>query len=205
MKYCWALLVSLVCIPAWCGNPQIISDARSREAAKNLTGYDGNWWGAADHYERDGFFWGAADCQKWDAHVPTFYYVSDDEFDDLITKYYDAHPADKALSVVDVWKRIAPQVPVSKPLKGGEVSNNPHGFLNGFWYQKGAESERFGFLEGYIGCLRTYIKGSAESYPKPIHYYDDKIWDYVDSHGADVSQGPVVYVLRRFREQPKPN
>lgn len=203
MKFCWALLIILFCVPALCGDPQIISDARSREAAKSLAGYDGNWWGAADHYERDGFFWGAADCQKWDAHVPVSYDTSDEAFE-AITRYYVAHRSSRALPVVQVWKRVAAQVPIPKPLKGGEVYKNPHGFLNGFWYQKGAESERFGFLEGYIGCLRTYIKGSAESYPKPIHYYDDNIWDYIKAHPKAEDEA-IADILRRFRERPKAN
>jgi|GraSoi2013_115cm_1033766.scaffolds.fasta_scaffold19405_3 hypothetical protein len=202
MKSCWVLLVGLLCIPAWCGNPQIISDARSRETAKNLTAYNGKWWARADHYERLGFFWGADDCERWDAHVPTSYKVPEDAFDE-ITKYYNAHPAEQGLPVVEVGKRVAAHVRPSKPLEGGEVWNNPHGFLNGFWFKSGAESKRFGFLEGYIGCLRTYIKGGAEAYPKPIHYYDDKIWDYVDTHGVEASQEPAADILRRFRVKPR--
>jgi hypothetical protein len=204
MKYYWAFLIIPFCLPAWCGSPQIISDAHSHETAKNLTAYDGNWWAAADHYERLGFFWGADDCERWDAHVPTSYNVPEDAFDE-ITKYYDAHPAEKRLAVVDVSKKVAARKRVPKPLKGGEVYNNPHGFFDGSWYQRESESERFGFLEGYIGCLRTYVKGSAEGYPKPIHYYDDKIWDYVDTHGLKAAQEPVAYILARFRERPKAN
>src|SRR5438309_1829668 len=131
MRYCWAFLAILLCLPAWCGTPQIINDARSGETARNLRAYDGNWWVAADHYERDGFFWGAADCQRWDAHVPVSYDTSDEAFQ-AITRYYDAHTGSRALPVVEVWKRVAAQVPIRKPLKGGEVWKNPHGFLNGF-------------------------------------------------------------------------
>jgi hypothetical protein len=203
MRLWRALLITVFCVPAWCGDPQYISDTRSREVARNLNGYDGNWWAAADHYERDGFFWGAADCQKWDAHVPVSYDTSDEAFE-AITRYYDAHRGSRALPVVEVWKRVAAQVPIPKPLKGGEVWNNPHGFLNGFWYQQGAESRRFGFLEGYIGCLRTYIKGSVESYAKPIQYYDDNIWGYTKAHPKAEDEA-IADILRRFREKPKAN
>ena len=198
MKLCWALLVAVFCLPGWCGDPQIVSDTRYPETAKNLPAYNGRWWAATDHYERLGFFWGADDCERWDAHVPSSYTLPENYFD-KITEYYEAHPRERALAVVDVAKRVAARVQSPKPLKGGEVYTNPHGFFDGSWYQQTAESERFGFLEGYIGCLRTYIKGEGESYPKPIHYYDDKIWDYVDSHGADVSQVPVANILQRFR------
>ncbi len=204
MSFWRTLLITVFCVSAWCGDPQYISDTRSRQVARNLNGYDGIWWAAADHYERDGFFWGAADCQRWDAHVPVSYDTSDEAFE-AITSYYDAHPGSRALPVVEVWKRVAAQVPIPKPLKGGEVYNNPHGFFDGSWYKQSADSERFGFLEGYIGCLRTYVKGSAEGYPKPIHYYDDKIWDYVDAHGLKGSLEPVANILRRFHEQLKPN
>ena len=136
--------------------------------------------------------------------MPSSYKLPEDAFDE-ITKYYDAHPGERALAVVEVSNRVAVHVRVPKAPKGGEVYNNPHGFLNGSWYQRGAESERFGFLEGYIGCLRTYIKGSEESYPKPIHYYDDKIWDYVDTHGIEASQEPAAHILSRFRDKPKVN
>jgi len=204
MRFYCVLIASLICLGSWCGRAQVISEKRSQEVAKNLSDYDGKWWISADHYERTGFFWGADDCERWDARVPTSYNLPEDAFTE-ITKYYEAYPDQMALAVVEVSKKVAAHLPHRKPLKGGEVWNNPHGFLTGFWYQTSAESERFGFLEGYLGCLRTYMKGSAESYPKPIHYYDDKIWDYVDSHGADVSQAPVAYTLRRFRDSPKAN
>jgi hypothetical protein len=202
VKFCLALLIfslwPAVCQPS----PQIISDSRHPETPKNLTAYDGNWWLAVDQYERVGFFWGAADCEAEDAHVPTSYVLPEDKFDQ-VTKYYQTHPAERALAVIEVSKRLSAGVRVPKPLKGGEVYTNPHGFLLGSWYRQTDESKRFGFLEGYIGCLRTYIRGSADNYPKPIHYYDDKIWDYVDTHGIEAGQEPVAYILRRFRVQPQ--
>lgn len=203
MRYGWAFLAILFYLPAWCGNPQLISDVRYQETAKDLAAYDGNWWAKADRYERLVFFWGAYDCQRWDAHVSTSYNVPEEAFDEM-TKYYEAHPAARSLPVVEVWKKVAAHVRIAKTPKGGEVYSNPHSFLNGFWYRSSAESERFGFLEGYLGCLRTYVRGSAESFPKPIHYYDDQIWDYIKARPA--AGGEVVAdILYRFRDKPKAN
>ena len=75
---------------------------------------------------------------------------------------------------------------------------NPHGFLDGGWYKQSSEAERFGFLEGYVGCLRTYVKG--QQYSRPIHYYDDRIWDYVGGHPRSYNEA-IANILFRFRDQ----
>jgi len=200
MKFRWVLVI-MFCLPGWCREPQIISDARDSETARNLASYDGKWWAEADNYEREGFLWGADDCERWDAHVPSSYRVPEEE----ISRYYQTHPGDRGLAVVEVSKKLAPHIRIQKPPEGAEDYTNRHGFFDGSWYRLGSESERFGFLEGYIGCLRTYVKGGVASYPKPIHYYDDKIWDYVDTQGLKGSQEAVADILSRFRSKTKAN
>jgi len=88
--------------------------------------------------------------------------------------------------------------------KGGEVYRNRHGFLNGFWYRTGSPSERFGFIEGYVACLRHYVTHPAASYSQAIEYYDARISEYIAAH-SNTDDEAIADILRRFRDNPKAN
>jgi hypothetical protein len=189
---------------------QLIRESRYRELPKASIGYDGNWWGSAEPQERDGYFSGAADCLTWAAYAGRAFWGSSAAFTNAevtaeVTKYYRDHPADRKLSVIEVWRNLGPQIGKSTPqTKGGEIYTNPHGYFDGTWYRQASEAERFGFLEGYIGCLRSYLKDSDETYSLPIHEYDDKIWDYISAHPTSYRQA-IADILRDFRDRPKLN
>lgn len=200
-----AVVISTANLPAY---PQLIPESRYRELPKASAGYDGNWWASVETHERDGYLWGAGDCLTWGAHVtPDFFGahggLTGDVSDRDVTQYYNDHPADRKLSVVEVWRRIGPQH-LKRPTPGGEIYANPHGFLDGTFYRQVSEAKRFGFLEGYIGCLRSYVKDSDEIYSLPIHEYDDKIWDYISAHPTAYNQA-IADILRRFRDRPNLN
>jgi hypothetical protein len=63
------------------------------------------------------------------------------------------------LPVIEVWRKVGRQIARDTPqTKGGEIYSNPHGFLDGLWYRQGSYSDRLGFLEGYIECMRSYVE-----------------------------------------------
>jgi len=209
MKVRWSLLVAAFVFAAVSyARPQLISEARSREVAKPLSGYDGKWWVAADDYEREGFFWGTSDCLTWTAHVGKGFYgtstgMNADAFTRKVSDYYRAHPSHITVPVISVWRKLGPEIGKATPqTEGGEVYKTPHGFLDDGWYKSSSEAERFGFLEGYLGCLRTYVKD--QEYSRPVHEYDDKIWDYYASHPKSYHEA-IADVLFRFRDRPKAN
>lgn len=164
--------------------------------------YDGKWWSSADTEERSGFLSGAGDYLTYVAHEKwvegsSAYAIP------RVTDYYKTHPADGELPVVDVWRKVLLAFPPPKPLKGGEVFTNPHGYYDGLYWRGGNDAEHRGFLEGYISCLRTLVRPSSETYSRTVSYYVDKIDDYIEKHPKSDDEA-VATILYRFRDMPKP-
>jgi len=172
--------------------------------------YDGTWWQAANKERREGFFWGAGDCLTSEVHISKGFFgtsknTTANTFDQQIAKYYAAHPADRKLPVIEVWRKTGRQMADATPPQpsGGEVYTNRHGFLDGQWYRESWNS-RYGFLNGYLGCLRTYVDHPADSYSRSVTYYDDHIWDYIAAH-PNADDASIADLLHRFRDVSKPN
>ena len=105
---------------------------------------------------------------------------------------------------IEVWRRVGPQIGRDTPqTKGGEVYKGDHGFVDGLWYRHSSYSDRLGFLEGYIECLRHYVAQPSATYSRPVTYYDDNIWDYVAAHPA-ADEEAIAKLLFRYRDKPKP-
>jgi hypothetical protein len=121
---------------------------------------------------------------------------------DKITEFYKSHPQSAGLAVIDVWRRIARDVPPAKETDG-EVYTNPHGFLDGTWWAQGGEAEDRGFLEGYLLCLRECVPQPTETYSRSVSYYWDKIWDYIDTHQKTAYDEAIADILFRFRDRAK--
>jgi hypothetical protein len=164
--------------------------------------YDGNWWLTKEVDERNAFMWGVEDCLVWVAHMkalPLVGYVTDEK----ITRYYKAHTADRSLSVLEVWGKVAKESPLPKSLPGGEVWTNPHGFLDGtYWKQLYYDSARQAFLEGYLWCMQAYVATPTETYSRPVAYYVQKISSYVERH-PEADDEAIADILSRFRDGPR--
>ena len=163
--------------------------------------YDGSWWLAADSDERSGFLNGAADCLTSVAHARWLKFTVQG-LDAKIGEYYKSHPSDVGKSVANVWRQIQSKSQPSKDIPGAEVWKNPHGYLDGFWWRQGSESENRGFLEGYLWCMSTCVKQPIETYSQPVEYYADKISEYVRAH-PKAEHDAVAAILFRFRDRPK--
>jgi len=161
--------------------------------------YDGRWWLAADADERSGFLSGAADCLTSVAHARWLTFTVQG-LDAKIGEYYKSHPSDVGENVADVWRKIQSESQPSKGLPGAEVWKNPHGYLDGFWWRQGSESENRGFLEGYLWCVRTCVKQRTDTYSQSLEYYADKISGYVRAH-PKAEHEAVATILLRFRDR----
>ena len=169
--------------------------------AEKQAAYDGHWWLAASGDERSGFLDGSADCLEWVIHAKWFSRDLPD-LEARIDRYYKVNETNRSMLVTAVWQRVLAQAPPTPPKRGGEVWNNPHGYYNGSWYRQGSHSQRLGYLQGYIGCLRTYVKQPKETYSRPPDYYDNHIWDYIEARKA--YNEPVANILARYSDQLQP-
>lgn len=114
-----------------------------------------------------------------------------------MTPFYRRDSRNLAVLVPDAWRRVLAESPPPPPLSGGEVWDGPHGYYAGDWYQMGAYEERIAYLAAYLWCLRTYGKQSATAYPRSLDYYDQRIWNYVETRKAYYE--PAAEILARFR------
>jgi len=172
-------------------------------AGKRYRVYDGTWWTAADPDEQAGFLEGSADCLTWTAHHDGFS-ETPNQVQGKITRYYRTHPSRRNLPITEVWSLLnqdaAQNAPVKSGTKGGTWSN-PHWYLNGDWWYQVERSERLGFIEGYISCVRTYVKEPRVSYSRSPEYYASEISKQIKArHAYDQA---VAEILFKFRDQQK--
>lgn len=172
-------------------------------AERRYTVYDGAWWAAADKDEQAGFLEGSADCLTWAGHQDGFSETANQVLG-KITKYYRTHPSRTNLLVTEVWSILNQDTARNAPAKTetkGETWTNPHWYLNGTWWYQVEGSERLGFIEGYLSCVRTHLKESPASYSRNPEYYESEISKYIKTHhGFDQA---IAEILPKFRDQPK--
>ena len=162
--------------------------------------YDGNWWLTKEVDERGAFIDGADDCLTWVAHVKGFLGTGD-QLQEKITQYYETHPVERTVPVMEVCRKLARGSPVPKPSRGGEVWTNPHWYLNGlYWRQLNYETAQQAFLEGYLWCMRTCVGKPTETYSRPIAYYVHRISNYIKTHPKTADDEAIADILSRFRD-----
>lgn len=193
MRNC-VLILSLVLSAGY--GAQTATPAASSGYAKSH--FDGAWWLSANQGEQSGFVNGVADCMTWEAHK-NGYSATPEQLTDKITKFYLADPGSQGLSVLEAWQRVSPSVKQATVSKGGEIWTNPHWYLNGDWWAQEAQTERTGFLEGYLWCLRTQVEVPLASYSKPASFYREKINAYVTAN-PKLGKEAVSRTLARFKD-----
>jgi len=161
--------------------------------------HDGRWWLGVGQDERSGFLDGSADCLTWLAHAKWLRFGVQG-LDVKISNYYSTHPEDSALTVSDVWQKVLSKSQPVKPIRGGEVWTNPHGYYDGLWWRQDSDLEDKGFLEGYLSCMRSSVRQPAEEYSQPPSYYADQISKYIRAHPKSDDES-IASILSRFRDR----
>jgi hypothetical protein len=198
---------SLVLVLAVSGWSQTSRPAAS--TAQTVQTYDGKWWSKTNSDEHSGFLNGADDCLTWTAREEIWpknqrgFGGTWLQMNNAITRFYAGHPGSQKLSVFEVWKRVivqSHQKPTAKS-KYAETWNNPHWYLDGFWWLDAAPDERQGFVEGYLWCMRTHVPGSQDTYSKSADYYVEKIdvFTRANSH-SKADREKIASILRRYRD-----
>ncbi len=183
------------------GSP--LSAGRSSDSREwKETVYDGNWWLTKEVDERQAFIDGAGDCMTWVAHVKGL--GTGSQLEGKITQFYNTHPEDRRVPVVDVGRKVEEESPPPKRSQGGEVWTNRHGYLDGtYWSQLYYDDARQAFLEGYLSCLRTCVSKPTETYSRPAAYYLPKISGYIKAHPKTAYNEAIADILSRFRDNPQ--
>lgn len=165
--------------------------------------FNGNWWDSADSEERSGFLNGAADCLTWTAHEKGFN-ATPEQLAGKISKFYETHPESVNRPIIDVWRNMVEQLSQAKNADGqGELWKNAHWYLNGDWWAQISESQRQGFVEGYLWCMRTQVPAPADVYSASPDSYREKIDAFVRAN-PKLGHEAVATTLRRFRDKDAP-
>ena len=196
----WAVcLAAVFSTTGLCRPDEATVEKHAAGRAKEIVAYEGRWWASAEREERTGFLIGVADCWS-DADLQGPRGGDLEDVDKAISKHYESHPRDQTLSIVEAWAKVEAYLPVRTHPEDGERYRHPHGFLDGNWYKQGSYPERIGYLQGYLGCLQTYLNDPPQKYSRSVGYYDDHVWDHVASSRNGENEA-VAVILSRFRDR----
>lgn len=173
--------------------------------------FDGHWWlNHAETAERLGFVEGAQDWMTWVIQDQTFSAWPQQALN-AITAYYKTHTDDQNALVLNVWRALAPGIPLPTPAQRRDPwTQKPKGrYLASIWWSNERSwlippNQRGGFVEGYIWCLLNYEKQAEETYSQSPYAYMYKIGDYLMAHPKAVDR-PLAELLYIFRDKPKAN
>ena len=121
-----------------------------------------------------------------------------------ITRYFETHPSEKTMPVIDVWRKLAEGLTSKNPSEGGETWKNAHWYLNGLWWHQTSELEHIGYLKGYLRCMRTHTESPLQTYSRPVTYYLNQIDTYVTTYPKADNEA-IANILSRLQDKPKSN
>lgn len=136
----------------------------------------------------------------WTAHRKGFN-ATPEQLTDKVSKFYQAHPEEINLSIIEVWQEVE-ELPKARngPEGQGEIWKNAHWYLNGDWWSQVGETEQLGFVEGYLWCVRTQVKAPNEKYSRSASSYRRRINTFVATN-PKLGKEPVAVTLRRYMDQ----
>jgi len=179
-------LVSIALL--WCTAASSGSGASSgRHAA--------SWWGRLNVEEQQAYLDGISDCLQYDVHRD-YPNLPNGPDRGLIGEFYEAHPAQRHLTVLQVLPKVPPQVRRQTP-SGGEVWPERHAYFDGL-YWKGSERGKLPFIQGYLDCRAESDAGFAIQYPGPPERYVSLIDKWYERH-PNREDEKIALVLARFR------
>jgi hypothetical protein len=190
-------LILVLVVSGWSQSPQLTTNAM--QAGQH---FDGKWWLRTSSDEHSGFINGAADCLTWTAHEKGFN-ATPEQLVDKIDKFYKGHPESANLDVVEVWKKLWDKTPPSAVVtQSGETWNNPHWYLDGFWWIEETTDQKQGFVKGYLWCMKAHVLSPTETYSKSASSYVDNIDAFTKANAnTKTDREKVASILRRYRDK----
>lgn len=147
------LLYWLACSAALLQLAMLGAAQKAVSAEAPSSSFGRQWFANATRPEIGGFLNGYYDCLPDPAiRALPGWSMSNSEMTDRIADYYAQHGAD--LSVAQVATAIAKASPGRTRDPHAEAHPGRHGFFDGLWWKGGSDSERLGYVEGFLTCLK---------------------------------------------------
>jgi hypothetical protein len=135
--------------------------------------HDGRWWQIVRRDQRSEYLNGYMDCAVYDGGQRDLPSVGTDEIAQAIQVFYDSNPKMVNTPVIKVLGQVSKQKDMHrKPLPGGEVWTNKHGYYDGEYWPL-SDMERTGFVQGLRECYASLPSGPRFS--KSDGFYIQKI------------------------------
>lgn len=187
-----------------------VSSLLSYPALAQTPNFDGNWWRDLHDGERVEFLAGFIDCYTNDFGDNRTFLESWYTYAPKITKYYDSHPKKIARLVIRVLFDVrSPHPP--KPLEGGEVWTEKHGFFNGDYWGQMSRYEQIAYIDGYLSCYRKYPSSRLMKFSRNSTFYAERISRWFDTEPgkspeliARRERIAIADVLYKFADRPSP-
>lgn len=167
---------------------------QSDHAVQGQQGFDGSWWKKASPDERTGYLYALDDCLTFDAKPALGFDDSWFNYEQKITKYYDASPSNNMASVQSVFGRFG---------RRGALAREAHSkerYGDEFW-RAHSEIARRGFIEGYISCRVQQVNAPKFSQPVTSYVQElDDLYNADDRHGENAAEytGSIASALEKF-------
>jgi hypothetical protein len=160
----------------------------SSAAGAQTLHFSQKWWDSINDREQEGFFWGYMDSPCAPAIQGTYQDVAK-----FLDGYFPAHPNVTVPAALQIAKdHIKPQ----KPLPGGEIWTDAHGFMDGGWWgdsTHGEPLEQRGYVEGYLACRHQPVRA------EDVEFYKTAIDRYYDSPKHEHTK--IAYVIEPMLER----
>jgi len=167
--------------------------------------FDRKWWTSVDSEEQQGFILGFSDCYGDTLRHKVRSDATNVEFRKAVNDFYTTHTDQNSTDVPELVIRLLRTLKSSvHQLPGGEVWNEPHGFLDGQYWNESTENERTGFLEGYIKCYENYTRRPRVRFSRTASEYSELLTRYFENPGADHTDEKIAHVLHRFGDKLSP-
>jgi hypothetical protein len=169
--------------------------------------FDRKWWTSVDSDEQQGFIIGFSDCYGDTLRRKVTSDATNVEFLKAMNDFYTTHTDQNPTEVPELVIRLSRTLKSSvHHLPGAEVWNEPHGYLDGQYWNESTEKERLGFLEGYIKCYQDYARRPRVRFSCTAAEYSGLLTRYFEnpSASADHTDEKIAHVLHRFGESLSP-
>jgi hypothetical protein len=162
--------------------------------------HDGRWWESIIYPQKSEYLNGYMDCATYDAGRRDLPSVGTDEIIQAIRAFYDSHPKSLDTPVITVLDIVAKQQSMHrKPLAGGEVWTNKHGYYDGEYWPI-SDVERTGFVQGLRECYASIPSGPHFSRSDEFYVRSITAW-YNDPKHSHQYKTSIAVILALYADR----
>ena len=154
--------------------------------------FTGGWWLAQSDDVQAAFLEGEEDC--YFTFVRPAMAAVDNQYDEqiMLTSYIKANPATRTQSLLSIFHATERLRPPTDDDKQAEGWGDPHGVLDGRFWEGLNHQERLTYVHGYLACRAMYLHRPPR---RPAAQIEHAISAWYGLDGDEVKEGHKVGAL----------